>query len=91
MSCYVGGLIGQVTVHAGHNGGYTSITKLIGQNLVNEGDVSGYDYEGGLIGYGYANDSSSYLVDCSSSGEVTGRGGENVADMIGKAANIAIK
>ena len=82
----VGGLIGYIRVYAEHSSSYTSLIKITGSNLTNTGNVTGTSMVGGLIGYGYANDTSSTLTGCSSSGIITAE--YYIGGIAGKLENI---
>ena len=85
----VGGILGYGYLNSSHNGYHTSLFKLSATRLTNSGDITGESYVGGLFGHAYSDDSSSYIIDYSSTGSVVYTGTDG-GEICGKLENISL-
>ncbi len=65
---FVGGLVGFANAYNEYS--WSAVLRVIDSS--NEGDVKGIQYVGGLFGYAYGENASSLIMDCTSSGSVSG-------------------
>ena len=85
----VGGILGYGYLNSSHSGYHTSLFKLSATRLTNSGDITGESYVGGLFGHAYSDDSSSYIIDYSSTGSVVYTGTDG-GEICGKLENISL-